>query len=162
MKTNTNILLARKEDLPLLEKFLPAIEGRHEFRLGKQLKKEGQYLIYWENNIPIGCLLLEFNSDLTLNRGETSEINVIYVAENQRSRGIAEKLLNEAISISQNDNCKYLCALVSKGNEKARSLYKKFNFVESGSGEFPGINKFFENGRFNNQKEIATYLIKYL
>lgn len=54
----------------------------------------------------------------------------LYVEENYRNKGIANQLINEALNISKENNCKYVDINVMYKNELAKEIYKKLGFNE--------------------------------
>ena len=56
-------------------------------------------------------------------------ISVIVVDEQYRNQGIGTLLLNHAVEIAREKECKKIVLDVDKDNEIAQSLYKKFGFI---------------------------------
>lgn len=57
-------------------------------------------------------------------------LDSLYVLEQYRNQGIANKLLNAALKKCKEFNVKYVDIKVMKNNEIAMNIYKKLNFKE--------------------------------
>lgn len=62
---------------------------------------------------------------------EATLMNIV-TKKNKRNQGFAKMLLNELITISQEENCSSITLEVNENNLSAIHLYKLFNFKEVG------------------------------
>jgi|GEM_PF-5162728 len=154
----------RKKDFDLLNKHLPAVKDKHQWRFDLQKQHKGAYLIAWQNNIPMGCLVLMFEG---VNIAKIKEllptcpdINYLYVHDDYRKRGIATALIKEAIDICTMNDFQQVGLLVGKNNKTALDLYITLGFNNSNIGGFPGVNIVVRDGKEIRKQEIAEYWIK--
>jgi ribosomal protein S18 acetylase RimI-like enzyme len=151
----------KKEDFPLLNKYLPAVKDRHIWRYGIQDTNRGVYLVAWEKEKPVGLLVLiydgvgvEGSTNLIIG---CADIKYLYVHDDSRRQGIAEALINEAIDHSLKRGYKMIGLLVDKKNIIAKNLYQKLGFKNSDHGDYPGTNIEIVDGKEVRTKVIAEY-----
>jgi len=159
-----NIQKCRKKDLNVLNKCLPMVKNKHQWRFDIQKQNKGAYLIAWQNNRPVGCLVLLFEGvDIAKIKNilpTCPDINYLYIHEDYRKRGIATSLIKEACEICVKNGYRQIGLLVDKNNKLAIELYISFGFKNSNFGGFPGINITLKNGKEIRKREVAEYWIK--
>ena len=91
----------------------------------KMLNDENVVLLaYYYNDEIVGYILIrKLNYNVCLLDG-------LYVLENYRNKGIANKLIEEAIDRCKKMNVKYVDINVMEKNEIAKHIYKKLDFTE--------------------------------
>ena len=91
----------------------------------KMLNDENVVLLaYYYNDEIVGYILIrKLNDNVCLLDG-------LYVLENYRNKGIANKLIEEAIDRCKKMNVKYVDINVMEKNEIAKHIYKKLDFTE--------------------------------
>ena len=95
------------------------------------IDKENNYLLVAEvNNNIVGYLYgyIENNGDVCIKK--VSVIDALFVMEEYRSNGIANRLIDEFKKISKDNDVRYIEIKACNGNEKAISLYKRCGFKD--------------------------------
>lgn len=153
----------KTSDIPLLEKYLPAIKGKHQRRLDIQEMGKGLYLIAWDKNKPIGLIEIIYDGkgldEATNFIDNCPDLKYLLVREEYRRKSVATELVREAIKKCSDKGFGKIGLLVDQSNTAARKLYENFEFKDSGLGEFPGINKSIVNGREVHKEEVANYWV---
>lgn len=93
------------------------------------IKKENDILLcYEENDNVIGYIYLKAINN---NNKKGYLIDGLYVEETYRNRGIATKLINEAIKVIKDTDSKFIDINVLANNLTAYKLYKSLGFNET-------------------------------
>ena len=93
------------------------------------IKKENDILLcYEENNNVMGYIYLKAINN---NNEKGYLIDGLYVEETYRNRGIATKLINEAIKVIKDTDSKFIDINVLANNLIAYKLYKSLGFNET-------------------------------
>ena len=87
----------------------------------------------------------------------------LYVVESVRSRGIGSRLLDYAEELVQHRGAPQLALGVAVDNPRARSLYERHGFQDSGLGEYTSRwQEIDEHGRQHWYEEREVCLVKSL
>ncbi|MDQ5913472.1 MAG: hypothetical protein QG623_90 [Patescibacteria group bacterium] len=157
----------RKEDVQLLGAYIPR-PSFHINRFNNQEKGVSEYLIAWKENIPVGHLnliLVGSDEEYVKSRINTCpELNAIgtYPPE-MRSKGIGRKLIEEAERICKEKGFKQVGLAVDTSNTKAKELYERLGYQDSGIGEFDSV--WFEDQDDGTKEKVidhCIYMIKEL
>jgi ribosomal-protein-alanine N-acetyltransferase len=89
----------------------------------KKIKDNATTFEVWDNNI-VGLIAGYFNDT----EGKKAYITSVIISPNYQGRGIASRLLREVIDYACKNNFVSIGLEVQQSNEKALSIYKKFNF----------------------------------
>lgn len=153
----------QEDDLKFLEKnFRPDFQ---KARYGAQKSGDGVYLIAWQNNIPVGHLMVRFFT--TNNYLKDQGINIPYlealeVKKEFRNQGIATSLMEEAEKILKSKGFTKVGLAVGVNNDNAYKLYEHLGFSED-----PTIDKFLVSwiledkfGKQITDQEMCVYMTK--
>ncbi len=133
----------REEDVEVLGKTIPRPEF-HVNRFQSQEKGDSIYLIAWNEDVPVGHLNLKLNGsdeEYVKDRlGFLPELNAIgtYPPE-MRSKGIGRMLIAEAERICREKGFEKVGLAVDVSNFRAKELYEKLGYKDSGIGEFDSV-----------------------
>lgn len=83
------------------------------------------YLIAKVNNQTVGFIDWEY-------QGDRAKLMGLAVLQEHREKGIARKLVSEALRIMKEKNMRKVYLLVAEDNEKAQNLYVSFGFDKKG------------------------------
>jgi GNAT superfamily N-acetyltransferase len=86
----------------------------------------GEYLVAWENGVPVGHAHLDWRHD-------PPEVQDVFVDEGHRRRGIAERLSAAAEERVRERGFAAVALDVDVENAPARALYEKLGYRERGS-----------------------------
>lgn len=122
-------------------------DANHWSYADKQSRDEGVYLIAWDKDIPVAHLFICWTGNTEVPRivdrypqaaqfGDCPEICELYVVPERRSQGIGTQLLRQALELACARGAPQLTICVDTDNPRARSLYERLGFVESGIGAF--------------------------
>lgn len=101
-------------------------------------------------------LILKYENEIVSFGGikiilDEADIMNIVTKKDKRNQGFANFLLNELITIAEEQNCKTITLEVNENNSPAIALYKKFNFYEVGRRK-----KYYKNG---DTAILMTYIL---
>ena len=94
------------------------------------------YFLYADGNLAGYLKLNEVPSQTDINDAESLEIERIYVSSEFQGTGLGRYLMEQAITIANERNKKYVWLGVWEKNEKAIRFYKKHGFYEIGTHKF--------------------------
>lgn len=155
----------KKEDLPLLEKYIPTARY-HINRFESQEKGDCLYLIAWVEGVPVGHLNLKLKGTdeeyVRNSLGVFPEFNAIgtYPPE-MRSKGVGRALIEKAEKVCKELGFKEIGLAVDTENTRAELLYRRMGFNDSGVGEFDSVwwdTK--EDGAQEKNVDHCIYLVK--
>ena len=141
--------------------------GKHRDRFHRQQEGEVVYLVAWYENLPVGHALLKWYGTTDDPRASKMDgcpdIEDLFVSPDYRSRGTGSCLLEQAESlVTQRGYCRIGLG-VAIDNPRARSLYERSGYVDTGSGEYrTGGSYTDKDGQEKFWEEICRYLIKLL
>jgi len=113
---------------PLPEKYYHAFEN-----IDKDKNQELMVVLNDEDEI-IGTLQLSFIQYLTYQGGIRAQIEAVRIREDQRGKGIGEKLFKWAINRAKERGAHLLQLTTDKKRHEALKFYKKLGFVGSHEG----------------------------
>ncbi len=130
----------REQDLEILKRTIPRPEF-HIKRFENQEKGESEYLVAWLDDVPVGHLnliLIGSDEEYVKDRlGVLPELNAIGTyPDEMRSKGIGRKLMEEAEKICRDKGFDRVGLAVDTSNNRARELYERLGYEDSGIGEF--------------------------
>jgi ribosomal protein S18 acetylase RimI-like enzyme len=138
----------RSDEVELLQRVMPSteriIDGKrtnsHAERYAVQHSGSADYLIAWLDGEPVGHALLRWNGPadaITRGRGARGPyIEGLAVRDDRWSRGIGTAMMVEAERRALERGHEHMWLAVGVENERARRLYRKLGYGETGSGEF--------------------------
>jgi len=150
-----NIRLATINDLNELNNIQFATT-LHLSRLKKQKSEKANYIIAFDNNKPVGHLFIDYKSKYSWHKNPV--IMDLYVAEDERKKGIATKLMNYAESLIKKRGFDIACLDVEINNLFVKRFYEKMGYKMI-SGPHNLIYIEHDN---NNKKvtEVVVHLVK--
>jgi ribosomal protein S18 acetylase RimI-like enzyme len=89
-------------------------------------QSDGQYLVAWEDGVPVGHAHVDWRTD-------PPELQDVYVPEAQRRRGIAQELSRAAEELVRARGFDRIALDVDLENHAARALYAKLGYRERGT-----------------------------
>ncbi len=105
------------------------LEGAREFLKERLINEESVIFIAFEENNPIGFVQL-FPSFSSVSMKRLWVLNDLYVKENARKKGFAEKLIKKAIHFAEETSAKGILLETGKDNLAAQKLYEKIGFTK--------------------------------
>ncbi|MGA5642196.1 GNAT family N-acetyltransferase [Streptomyces cinereoruber] len=131
----TEIRPCRAEDVPLLDRHLPApgAPARHADRFARQEAGTGTYLLAWRGGEPVGhgqvrwdgCAAPEVRAAV----GDCPEFNGLDVRADLRGRGIGTALVRAAEELVRARGGTALGLGVAHANPRAAALYARLGYV---------------------------------
>jgi GNAT superfamily N-acetyltransferase len=138
---------------------------RHQDRFARQQRDEVLYLIGWQDDEPVGQLLLVWAGPeyepLTSTILDCAEIQDFVVRPDLRSRGIGHQMLALAEDLTRARGLRRLGLYVGLDNPRARALYHRLGFTDANCGivivrwQYPG-----PDGHKHWAEQRCTYLVK--
>lgn len=107
-----------------------------EESLRQQMKDGAQFIIVYENDLPVGFASIK-QTDIT-----TYKLDKIYILQSQQGKGTGKFLLHHIINEIQKRNATILWLQVKRDNP-ARSFYEKNGFKVKGEADFDIGNGYF-------------------
>lgn len=149
-------------DLGLVEKAMPS--QHHKQRLNT---KNADYLIAWVEGEPIGHLLLRWggldNAFLLSKNLDYPCVEALGVRVDFWHKGIGTRLMQKAQDLAKEKGFGKIGVAVGVENERARKLYEKLGYRDSGLGEFEvSWNYVDDGGEEKSEGETCVYLVKEL
>ena len=147
-------------DLGLVEKAMPSQHHKKRFNT-----PNADYLIAWVDGEPIGHLLIRWggsdNSFLLSKHLDYPYVEALGVRVDFWHRGIGTQLIQKAQDLAKVKGFGKIGVAVGLDNERAKGLYKKLGYVDSGFGEFE-VNWDYSDdcGVEKSEGEICVYLVK--
>ena len=145
---NISIRPMQPGDVDLICQRMGANDGAgHRSYVGKQSKEEGVYLVAWDEDVPVAYLFIRWAGNTEVPRivdrypqavqfAHCPEFCNVYVVPERRSQGIGTQLLRRAFQLARERGASRATICVDTDNPRARSLYERLGFVESGIGVF--------------------------
>lgn len=138
---------AQPEDMDQLARHLDQVDGlSHAACLDNQSSDQGVYLIALHGDTPVGRLFVRWrNTEVPRIAAEhpqaapladMPEICDVYVVPEHRSEGIGTRLVERALECARDQGVSQVTICVNTDNPRARALYERLGFAESGIGVF--------------------------
>ena len=147
MNAEIAIMLAAEGDAFLLA--LQMSRSEREYKNYLQLQKEGKttFLVAWEGKTPVGHLLIRWDGSLEIPRivdriplaakfAGYPSFESVEVRPDRRGRGIGTSLIRHAEELAHKRGFEKAVIEVDIDNPRARALYERLGYTESGLGEF--------------------------
>ncbi|TQR12786.1 GNAT family N-acetyltransferase [Psychrobacillus soli] len=103
------------------------LKGAREFLEERLMKKESIIFIAFDDGKAIGFTQL-FPSFSSVSMQKSWVLNDLYVKEAARRKGVAEKLINQAIDFAGETSAKGILLETAADNVNAQKLYEKIGF----------------------------------
>lgn len=157
-----------EEEIPILEQRLrsePA--NRHRRRYALQEEGEGFCLVAWFDGLPAGHGVISWggapDEPMASQLRGCPDIEDLFVLPEYRSRGIGSQLLAALEGLAKRFGYSRVGLGVAVDNSRARALYERRGYVDSGLGEYPHYVFYVDDlGRPHSRIETCVYLIKTL
>ena len=158
------------EELPLLERHIRFDWGnlsKHSRGLNMQYEGKAIYLVAWHEDLPIGHALLKWrgpdHDSISSRLSGCADIEDLFVHPEYRSRSAGSRLLGHAESMAMQREYSLIGLGVDVDNPRARSLYKRLGFEDTGFGEYYSRWQYDDrNGKKAWAEEHCNYLVKRL
>jgi ribosomal protein S18 acetylase RimI-like enzyme len=105
------------------------LEGAREFLKERLINEESVVFIVFDENNPVGFVQL-YPSFSSVSMQRSWVLNDLYVKENARKKGYAEKLIKKAINFAEETGAKGVSLETAKENISAQRLYEKIGFIK--------------------------------
>jgi GNAT superfamily N-acetyltransferase len=153
-------------EIALLQRQMPRIPGLHRQRFEGQCRGEGEYLIAWEGDRPVGHLFVEW--DGTRREAVRSampdcppNLSDIAVHPERQSRGIGSQLMEAAEWLAARRGHERVGLSVALDNVRARALYERRGYADAGLGPHQAGYPYLDRaGQERWQEERVIYLVK--
>lgn len=133
-------------ELELVDRYLP---------LDRLEQPGGEWLVAWENDVPVGHAHLDWRKD-------PPEVQGVFVAESHRRRGIASQLSWAAEDLVRGRGFDRIALDVDVDNTAARGLYEKLGYRERGTPPRRVHGKIMLRGRPFSFDAVLIDLVKEL
>ena len=158
------------KDVAIVEKRIAfdwAAPQKHSDRFARQEKGEAVYLVAWNANLPVGHLLLKWqgtaDEPMASDIGDCPDLEDLFVCPEYRSIGIGTRLLECAERAAKERGHAQIGLGVSVDNPRARSVYQRLQYVDTGLGEYETGGVYVDrDGSERSWTEVCVYLTKYL
>jgi len=104
------------------------LEGAKRFIRDRMDYGDSVIFVAVKDDAYVGFIQL-YPSLSSISMRRTWVLNDLYVVENMRNQGIAQKLINEAIVLCSETNAIYLSLQTAPNNQAAQRLYEKNHFI---------------------------------
>ena len=158
-----------ENEIPLLDAHLDVarLAGRHNERYTQQREGRLIYLIAWLDGIPVGHTMVRwtgttdaFVADRT---SGCAHVEDLFVMPKCRSQGIGARILAHAERLSTERGFKQIGLAVGIDNPRARALYERLGYVDTGFGAFEIGGTYLDiHGNRREWREVCEYLMKRL
>lgn len=121
-----------KEMAELIPDFIKAGDQSAEFIEKTITNNDSDILIYEDNNIVVGCIILQAKQRPDFSfivSGKHCYIMDLIITENHRSKGFGTALMNSAMDWAKEQNCNIVSLDVLSNNPRAITLYEKLGFI---------------------------------
>ncbi|MCY3542479.1 MAG: GNAT family N-acetyltransferase [Chloroflexi bacterium] len=159
-----------KSEIPLLDAHLDVdrLAGRHDDRFAQQRDGCLTYLIAWLDGIPIGHTMVRWTgttdayvADRISDFAHVAHVEDLFVMPHLRSYGIGTRILAEAERLAVSRDFTQIGLAVGIDNPRARALYERLGYADTGIGEFQIGGTFHDrHGIRREWREVCEYLIK--
>ncbi|MGB3260765.1 GNAT family N-acetyltransferase [Paenisporosarcina sp.] len=105
------------------------LEGAREFLRERMINEESVVFIAFHENNPVGFVQL-YPTFSSVSMQRSWVLNDLYVKENARKKGFAEKLIMETIHFAEETGAKGVSLETGKENITAKRLYEKIGFIK--------------------------------
>lgn len=105
------------------------LEGAKKYLKERLINEESIVFIAFDGENPVGFAQL-YPSFSSLSMKRSWVLNDLYVKETARKKGIAEKLIKQAINLAEETGAKGVLLETGEDNLPARNLYEKIGFVK--------------------------------
>jgi len=147
MNDKIKIVPIAKGDPVLLAHHMGSPEREHSEYLRLQEKGKATYLIAWEGKVPVGHLLIRWGGTLEVPRivdrmpmaarfANYPCFDRIEVRQDRRGRGVGTALIRRAEECVRERGFEQAVITVDIENGRARALYERLGYAESGLGVF--------------------------
>ena len=160
--------LSRRE-IPLLDAHLDVerLAGRHDDRFAQQRDGRLTYLIAWLDGTPIGHAMVRWTGATDAFVAERiqgcAHVEDLFVMPDLRSRGIGTRILGHGERLAVERGFTQLGLAVGIDNPRARALYERLGYVDTGFGVFEIGGAYTDiQGRQREWREMCEYLAKRL
>lgn len=140
---------------------------KHMERLTRQEKGDAVYLVAWDEELPVGHLLLKWrgtsDDPLAPDIKDCPDLEDLFVIPNHRSSGIGSRLLECAEQAAGGRGNTRIGLGVGVDNPRARRLYLRLGYRETGTGRYETGGVYIDrDGSEKSWSEVCVYLIKHL
>ena len=147
MNDEIRIVPAAEGDAPLLAQQMSSPEREHKNYVRLQKEGKATYLVAWEDKTPVGHLLIRWDGSLEIPRivdrmpmaakfADYPSFEGIDVRLDRRGRGIGTALIRHAERLVRQRGFEQAVIEVDIDNLRARTLYERLGYAESGLREF--------------------------
>ena len=156
-----------EHDIPLLEQRFPeGTPDKHRMRLRSQKAGRVVYLVASLGDAPAGHGLLiwtPIDAAVASRMRDCAEVTDMFVDPSLRSQGIGSSILAAAEDLANKRGRSWLGLTVGLSNPRARSLYERLGYQDSGLGEFPAQSSWIDNqGERHSWADTTVFLTKAL
>jgi ribosomal protein S18 acetylase RimI-like enzyme len=139
----------------------------HRERLLMQQLGEGLYLAAWRGDEPVGHIILRWEGTLrepmASRLADCSHIGDFFVVPHYRSVGIGNLMMDRCETLARERGYTSIGLSVATTNTRARALYERRGYRDTGFGTFPARwTNFFSDGRTEEHEEELIYMVKSL
>ena len=142
-----------------------AAAKKHSVRFMRQAKGEFEYLVAWNEELPVGHLLLKWrgtaSEPMTPKFEDCPDLEDLFVIPDCRSIGIGTRLLECAEQAVRERGYARIGLEVSVDNPRAKSLYQRLGYRDTGTGQYESGGVYVDkDGSEKSWTEACVYLIK--
>ena len=124
----------------LVRRLARGFPAKHRARFALQSEGKAAYLVAWRAGLPVGHVLIEWGGareePMASGSGSCPVISDLFVLEGMRSAGIGSRLLDAAEGLARERGHTRVTLGVATDNPRARALYERRGYADSGLGEY--------------------------
>ena len=157
----------RQCEIRLLDAHLDVdrLAGRHHDRFTQQQDGRLTYLIAWLDGIPVGHTMVRWEGTTDAFVAERisgcAHLEDLFVMPELRSQGIGTRILAHGERLAAERGFAKIGLAVGTDNPRARALYERLDYVDTGFGEFQIGGTYMDiHGNRREWREVCEYLVK--
>lgn len=143
------------------------LAGRHDDRFAQQRQGRLTYLIAWLDEIPIGHAMVRWegatDAYVAERISDCAHVEDLFMMPELRSRGVGTRILGRGEQMAMERGIKQIGLAVGVDNPRARALYERLGYVDTGFGVFEIGGTYMDiHGRQREWRDMCEYLVKQL
>jgi ribosomal protein S18 acetylase RimI-like enzyme len=151
-------------DVSLLTEFFDKSPWQPERGLELQHRGEGDFLVAWEGDSPLGWVMVHWLAEPHAPigwQGKVANLEDLLVLQERRNQGVGTAILLEAANLVRARGQSHVSLGVGLDNPNARRLYERLGYREAGLPPVTDGGEFVDrNGKKQKWQETWVFMVK--